>query len=647
MRWLAVAGIVVATTSPALAKTPLDPDTGELVPTRVRVALARDVARFTVRLQFDVDGMNGDGNLFRVGLPGLGVVTAATIRIGSHVQRLALESKTKVDKRLEDLMAHPARGHERTQGIRVEADGRALVIDVVADHTASATLDLTIDAPTCFLDDARHVTVPAAWSSSVRTLAPPDAVISKLVEACSGGLESWVSLPTSERSRTPLGESRVGAHAGRLPLRDDAHFARLELALGTLSKLPDDLHTVIVVDHSVSMRAEERESQRTIAAAYLRAAPRSRVQVVGYARTATPLLAGWTVAGAAASRVDSAIRNLPPRNGSNIDDALAAAGTWLARIKGTRRVILFTDARYAKRLEANPAGLRVVLPADTIVHVVTPSVGGTGAITRADEAVLAPLALTSGGMYVDGGVDKDGKIDVTGLTRPISLDNVKISGAGWQESRVGEGPACGDGETASIVEGSSCVHWAEGSRTAEALEITGHIWGRPFKRVVKPDASEKRQVARTLLGLGDIAAKDLEDIERIARTVSSSWSLFAIWGPPGGYDFVTGRFGSISTHSISSRPGPTIGTGTVGFSTNLPVLVRPQLAAAVAGCKPRGKVTLSIELTLAEIVGVDVSLQGNGGQNDSQLASCITEAAWNTFLTLPVPVHHANVKLEY
>jgi len=179
----------------------------------------------------------------------------------------------------------------------------------------------------------------------------PVAPTEEIDEACgaSGGV-GWIALASRALGKRSAGVDRVGVSASKLSL-SSLNITRLELSLAAeLTTIPRDLYTVIVVDHSRSLTPAQRENERAITLAYLRAVPDSRVQVFGYARTAEPLLPGWMIASRAATRIDRAIRALPPRNGSNLDEALAAASAWLGNIQGTRRVIAFTDERLVRRI---------------------------------------------------------------------------------------------------------------------------------------------------------------------------------------------------------------------------------------------------------------------------------------------------------
>jgi hypothetical protein len=161
---------------------------------------------------------------------------------------------------------------------------------------------------------------------------------------------------------------------------------------------------------------------------------------------------------------------------------------------------------------------------------------------------------------------------------------------------------------------------------------------------VTPDATHARSVARRLTTLGAIDSDLMREAEAAALAVNSVWSLFAMWGPTGGYDEIErpgmsggGMFSCCHTIGTSSRDHGT-GRGSTGFADEL----RRQLGGAVSRCKPRSSVTVSVETTLEEIITVDL-----GEDGDSPIRDCITEAIWDTSLTLVTPPSYARTRLTF
>ena len=327
MRWLVLVGLLIG--APAAADV--------VVPRRVTATLHGTTARFVVRVRAALDGDAFPAGTFDVGMPAGAVVTRARAFAGGVEHRLALMPADAANDAFWGLGS--ASGDRKPWGVLVTASGELASIEVAAPDGDTAEIELEMEAPTCFARDTRWVQVPASWHDQVNGTDAPAGC-----EAQSDG--PWLAIAA------PMGTGvRIGALAGRLSVTT-ADFARVELDLAReLEDVPADLATAIVVDGSRSVSADEREAQRAIVASYVRHAPHTSVQLIGYARRARALLPTWAATDVAAPRIDHELRALAGRNGSNIDAGLAEAGAWLSRLEGTRRVIVFTDERVAARLE--------------------------------------------------------------------------------------------------------------------------------------------------------------------------------------------------------------------------------------------------------------------------------------------------------
>jgi hypothetical protein len=382
------------------------------------------------------------------------------------------------------------------------------------------------------------------------------------------------------------------------------------------------------------MKPDELVAQRALVAAYLERVPRSSVQIIGYARTARPLFARWLKASHAATRFDHELRALPPRNGSNLDAALTEAATWLARVKGTRRVILISDEMLADRLtaEADLQALAKRLPGDTLIHVVAPG-QFKNTLERYDESVLAPLAAATQGVAFYGTYSDPDPIGVTKLVRPVSLDNLEIAGPGW--TRIDDAHTC----DTFLVESGSCVWWGQGSAASGPIAITGDLWNRQVTRIVGPDPSIGRQLARMLTVLRILDEPLQAEADRAAYVVNAVWSLFALWGGSEGYADIE-QFGTIGTNSIGSRSGHAFGHA-IGASTQPPLELRSQLQPAVMRCGATRGLAITVETTYEEIVDVRIETR------DPDMRSCVEEAVWDTMLKIPSAPAHATTRVAF
>ena len=238
------------------------------------------------------------------------------------------------------------------------------------------------------------------------------------------------------------------------------------------------------------------------------------------------------------------------------------------------------------------------------------------------------------------GLLDEGTHDVTMLLRPITLDRLTIKPSGWHQITTSDGATCGD----QLAEGHACTWFGEGGAIAGPIAIAGHVWNKKVERIVTPDPTRAVELARELDGAVFLDEDSLAHAARLARGVNQAWSLYAEWGPSGGY--ADGGFGSIHGSSccgsmMSSRaPTVSIGHATPGVPQP-PFDLTPQLAGAVARCHLGVQVTADVETTLSEIVDVQVV-----GPADA--ARCVEEAIWDTAITMPLrfPVHVAHVVFD-
>lgn len=593
-----------------------------------------------VRFDVVVDVLPAPGVSQTVTLPHGAVITGGSVLASGQSHRLQLLEREEANKRVEILHEPPTASGGRMWAVRVDADSDAATIEIAAARAGTVRIDLALEVPACFAHDARYISVPQDWVDTISggTAAPTGAEVSSV---CGDADAAWLAFPTRELARRRAGEQRIGIASSRLSViaaGASADVARIEVSLAAqLTEVPADLHTVFVVDHSRSVTADELATQRAVIDAYSRAAPHGRIQLVGYARHARTLLPGWTAASQAARRIERELRALAPRNGSNVDSGLAAAVTLLRDVRGTRRIILLTDDRLADRITSDVASLAPIVPANMLVHVV--SLRGHQGLARTPGHVLEPLALATQGMATTAGLDDHGALDALALVRPISFDEVTITGPGWQ-SLDAERACPGDD---SFREGASCVWLAEGTPASRAVVVEGYLWGTKITRELTPDKRGARSLARLLSTWTGLPDKLQDGVHAAARAVNSAWSLLATWGPRGGYGDLdslgTFGFGSIGTSSRHTSIG--VGPRSVERTPTDDLIA--QLGPAVRACNATGTVSLVVELTLEEIVDVSVSFADD---RDRARADCITEAVWDATLVLAAAPRHTTVSVS-
>lgn len=643
MRRLALAVLLVSSGAAArsdISRTDVGPD-AKIV--SVRGELKGAIATFRVGYVHVIAEPGYATSVENLELPATGLITAATVRRDGVTHRLDLVHAGQATKQWEALAAEDAEHvagqalSARTSAVLIEGSPGAVTVSMATPRAGRVEIELEITVQTCFFRDARHVVVPASWAAhtrgSLKTAAAPS---DDLLTACGFTAEgAAISFAAPEVARRRSGD-RLGAYAGRLVAGED-HIVRVELDLAAaLADIPRDLVTVLVVDGSRSMTDDQRETQRELVMSYLRKAPDSRVQVIAYARTARPLLPSWSIASRSLARVDRELRALAPRNGSNLDAGLAEAGTWLAQLEGTRRIVLVTDELMGSRLQGTQAAtLKRALPAGTLVHVVS-TLGGSDGLFRDDEIELAPLAAATDGIAVRAAKGGQVPLDATMLVRPITIDQVTVTAPGWTKFEpMNDLAACGAVGNEQLAEGHACSWWGEGDLTSGPVVIAGLMWGRRITRVLRPDPSHGLEIARELSMSNNLAPDFREHTELMARGVNAQWSFYGAWGGAGRYyeGFGFGISG-MSCCGGSFSSSDSIGIGRMGtMSHRPPDDLSAQLAPAVAACELGDeRARVQIELTLLEIVEVTVEIDGRSRTHPNdlrKLRTCVEDVIWD------------------
>ncbi len=583
------------------------------MPTSVHAVLDGDLARITARYAIATQGEGTE--ITAIELPSDSLVTAATV--SGH--RLALVEATAAEEAYTAIENAPRAKDMRWAAKIVRASGGEVMVSIASPHADIAELELEIAAPSCYFNDARYAAVPVGWPHAVKTAG------------CGGGGESWLAIPERSLIAHPGGLARIGGTAGRLPLGDE-HVARVELDIASrLGEVPRDLMTAIVIDTSRSIDDRRALDQRKLVLAYLRKVPDTRVQVIAFARTPHALLPGWTTVSQVLPRLERLLASEPLRNGSNLDDALTEAASWLATLPGTHRILVITDELLPERIAV--ANLRAALAPDTLVHVAVLDETGMP-LAREDTGTLGVLAASTYGMRVRGAPD-----DPELLVRPIAIDQLRVRSPGWTDLPRTSCPP-------DLAEGHACTWWFTGDASGGPITVEGLVWGRRVARTFAPDLERAQALARELSGAGGLDEVHQPLADRAAHAVNAVWSLFGAWGGRGGYDGVVAGFGMTGGGGICACDGfGTRGVGSMGRIIPADDHLKAQLAPAIAACHAeRDQLGVALELTLAEIVEVTVEIR-NSPEPDMvrRRHDCLVEAIWNLDLAIAVPQPHQSV----
>jgi hypothetical protein len=610
-------------------------------------------AKLTVRYHLAAAGPSGF-NSFQLVLPDNGVVTGATIVADGVKHRLAFEEAAHGRVQFDAVLGRPARQHRRWAVIVSSTFSTSVKVEVAAPRAAVLTIDLEVDTPTCFSHGVRYVSVSPDWRASIdRTLrtraAKPEGCVERPNEdGDPGSLKLWIGFPGDDGGWRPPGEQRVVMRGERVDV-EHGHFARVEINLASeLTQVPADLHTVFVIDASRSMRASELEAQAAVIRSYAQHAPGTEIQIVAFARNAHALLPAWTRAGNAKL---SGLATIALANGSNVDTGLVEAAAWLARTTGTRRLVLFGDERLGKRVAGLEASvLRGVLPANTLVHVVAldakppPGAASPGRATpprgesifRADDIAFAQLARDTEGLAARA-TTFDGPIDAAKLVRPIALEQVSVHAAGWVAGAIeANEPHC----TGDLAEGSACAWYGVDDdrqpELAPSVTVEGLLWNHRVRRTITPDAGHRELLARMLTGFMANLGTAEHDLQVVAHAINEAWVLYGAWGDASGYaDQGLSELDSIGCGCDDSSLQGGFGFGNAPTVRMTGPSIAAQLEHATAACHIDARVEIAIELTEHEIVDVAVTAPR------ADLRDCVTEAVWNTALSVSNPEPHA------
>lgn len=425
----------------------------------------------------------------------------------------------------------------------------------------------------------------------------------------------------------------VGARWATYPVDTDRTLWRLEVdAAAELGRAPVRPNVVFVVDASHSEGAAGIAAQLELIAPYLANARDAEVEVVLYRRFAERLFGRFVPA----SEVPNLLARVPaerlaPGNGSHLELGAGLAAELLARVQGTGRIVLFTDEalRFGFTNELALEALQAA-PRDTVLHVVARRAAGKGELSesRDDEADLSPIAAAHGGIFlrVDGhaGDPVLSADTLLGLVRPVRIDSFVIEAPGvelYSEDK--------------LVEGSTVRRMSIASAPPPQVTLTGKIWAREFKRVVRGDDALANRLPALAVG-DDFTRSELTDDEMrtvafLSHAVSPVTSYFA--APPEAAPSVIGTelmgiggFGTIGSHCGGCGGSISCGWGTSRLGPDLEALLRALLEPGVSACERQwGDVstsTLTIEATADEVVQVTANAPS------TSLAQCLQEAGW-------------------
>ncbi len=599
---------------------------------------------------------------FALALPPAGVVTGGSYALDGSVRSLTLDQAAALQARYDATAdaANPGAA-PRAGMLLVEQDGwsmgHGVRIRALLPDGGPLKVRLSIDASTCFWRDARYVEVPSKLAAKLRgvtTVTARRATSSGLRAACGEPFDPetnpedasvFLRFAAGELASHTAGDGRVGGRGTQLLVGTGGaarQLAGVELAIaGQLGDVPADLHTVLLVDRSRSLTDAQTGAQADAVKAYLAATPRRQAQVIAFARTAEVRTRGWAASRTVARQLPSLLGG-PTRNGSDVHAALTAAAGLLADVRGTRRVVLFTDELTASAVPASVAAWQATLPAGTLLHVVALDEHGGSTLTHDDAVRFGELAASSGGIGVrlrPALVGDAPALDATMLARPIVVEQLRLVSGGWTPLSNPDDclPTSATGWT--MAEGTSCRWVGIAPRsTSTTLALTGRIWNTPWTRSIVLDGAGGQGLARDLtLGIASLDKPLLTEVQAAAAAVNEQFALGASWGGTEGYPARTqGAEGMSATCGCDGAPGG-FASGRMGVGHGIGPTFEQQVASAFASCNVSdATIGVKLETNRDELVAVAVALTRRTGKAPTTAdTGCVEAGLWAATPSVP------------
>jgi hypothetical protein len=310
-------------------------------------------------------------------------------------------------------------------------------------------------------------------------------------------------------------------------------------------------------------------------------------------------------------------------NGSHLDLALREADRLLARrAPGPRRVLLLTDLYMRSSLRPERLS-RVLAGSGALLHIGEVGVGSPELEVQ-EESPWSAVTRPTGGLVWDATAsDQPGQVPAMRrvyeeLARPVRLHRFAIAGLAHE----------GDEPPSVLDEGEGTTLLALRPRAVTRVEATGALWARPVRLTLAPDPAESRLWAALVFGQPlhqELSEREMMVLARHGRAVSPVTSYLAI--EPGvrpsteGLDDEEIGMGSVGASGYGRGAG---GLGGRRASIDPETFLRQSLSQAWQRCEGRGRATVQLETTIAEVVDVPRVL----ATAPAAARTCLTEATW-------------------
>lgn len=478
------------------------------------------------------------------------------------------------------------------------------------------TVELTLEAPTRYVNGKHVIDIPAMGTS-----LSPNLVLK------GSGLFVDGSAVSSGDIRRLFGTTSV-AFAPKDPPKLGGRFASVSFAKGRallhtaieaapkLSEAPKGAYVVVVLDGSRSLGDAARQAELAATRAYLSHLPDAKVQLLVFDRIVRPVHSEFVTVARALD--DMKVLALGPRNGSNLDLALAEAGKRIVTAPpgAPRRIVAMTDL--ATRSTLLPSQVKGLDATKAIVHLATVA-SGTPHVGRDDFDPWATVARATGGLLwrARAGVDvaKNNRV-YEEWARPLRIDRVSLTGVGLTASSVPD----------SLAEGEGFEDLVLHSFPTPSVDVKGELWSAPLSTTLSTTPAEERLWSALAIGsdlLSQLKEPEIATLAFKGSAVSPMTSFLAV--EPGvrpsteGLEWGGEGFGMSGIGSGGGGLGSGIGLGKI--TIDRAKLLREKLSAVAAECKATD-VSARLETTWTEIVTVDVTAKTEA------LRSCVVDGIY-------------------
>lgn len=397
----------------------------------------------------------------------------------------------------------------------------------------------------------------------------------------------------------PLDAPKLGGRFASVSFAKDKAVVHAAIEVAPrVSQIPKGAYVVLVLDGSRSLADADRQAELSAAKAYLAHLPDAKVQVLTFDRTPRALQDDFVTS----KQAGDVLKAITPRNGSNLELALAEAGKRVATApKGApRRIVAFTDL--ATRSTLLPSQVKGLDGTKAIVHLVT--IGeGAPSLARDDYDPWSAVARSTGGLLWRGhaGADavKNQKV-FEELARPLRIDRISIAGVGLKPSAL-DVPD-------TLAEGDGFDDLVLNSFPTPSIEVKGELWSTPISTVLATSPSEEKLWAGLTIGsdlLGQLRDPEIAALAFKGGAVSPMTSYLAI--EPGvrpsteGLEGGTGSMGMLGAGSGVGGFGCGLGVGSASIDKGK--ILREKLAAIAKKCAVK-EARVHLETTWSEIVDV-------------------------------------------